>query len=117
LVGDRIAAKDEIARVFYRVRGVNSSVEIKPLSVEELAERAASVAQRELAAWAENLLLIAANDVIGAAFPTWAQVGEQLRALYRAAFARAERSLVLVPHRCSGEDLLDALFAARKLTR
>lgn len=115
VVDGRVAAQQEIARVFYLVRAANTNVEIRPLPVEELATRATSVALRELAVWAESLLLLGANDVIDSAFPRLSEVEEQLRDLYRAAFGRAERSLVLVPQHCSGAELLRALRNSARL--
>lgn len=115
LLGERVTQTDEIARVFYLVRCETSAVELRPLSTEALAERASQVARRELAPWMESLLLIGANDVVAAAFPSVQRAEADLRELYCSAFERAEKHLVIVPAACSGHDLLAELRRAKAL--
>jgi hypothetical protein len=105
----RVADKAEIARAFYLLRTRSSAVEVRELSTAELAQRAVSVARRELAPWFESLLLIGANALGDVHFPSAQQAEEQLLALYEKAFARAEKRLVIVPHECPPDVLIAEL--------
>ncbi|MDD9942878.1 MAG: hypothetical protein OXU20_17695 [Myxococcales bacterium] len=115
VLGGRVGSSAPLARVLYLVRSAADEVKVEPVGADEMAKRAAHVAQRELKAWVESLHLIGANQTSEEGFPSPADVADRVDGIYQSAFSKADCLLVHLPAGHDPRRIIDALMARNVL--
>lgn len=109
VVGTRISKKHKINNVLYFVRNEDDNISIKNIDLEELCERALDATMRELKTLNEVIHLIKANAPTNYNIPSFEDIRNQTKDVYKKAFENTNNKIVYIPHKTTPDELVSFL--------
>jgi|GEM_PF-2545188 len=94
---ERIAFKSKLGTAIYLIRARVDSPILEEISTEEITERSLYASFRELKRLLEIFLLLKANSVNDIYIPTFKDIEERTRAVYKCFFSKVNRLKLIIP--------------------